>query len=562
MTKEFTALLIAVALALPAAGPATARTPSTERAAAPPSEPPVLTEPLGSDQAATYRGTGNRALRGYLPGPLAVIQARSLLAGTDRFAIAITRTTIALVHGARTVRSLPLPDGTLTLSRISEAVDDPRWIAQVEPGVYLLRAALVHGRGTTLEIAGPDVRELRLADRPDVFLGGVNGGTARVADTRIVGWDERTDRVDVDYELSRPFIIYGHGARLDVVRSEIAYLGYDRGSAYGLSWREGGATGSVVDSDVHHMFFGMYSYEASDLELRDSRWHDCVYYGIDPHDFSTGVEIVGNEVYRNGTHGIIVSRGVNDAVIRGNRSHDNAGNGIVLDAGSDRGRVVDNDVDDNRGDGIVVLGSSQARIERNTITGNRVGVRVNLRSLDNVIEGNLVRRNRVGLQIYDGALGSVLRDNEVVGSGTTGMVLDGGSTMVDGGRITDTGVGVSVRGVAQLNGVEIGRVERGVEVRRTGILQGHDLRINASRVGVQLREGADAELHDSQISAHEAVTGDLRREAGNVRQLPFAWLTVAGLAFLGLAVVMQVLHRLRNRETAAVVVPGGVTNVR
>jgi len=81
-------------------------------------------------------------------------------------------------------------------------------------------------------------------------------------------------------------------------------------------------------------------------------------------------------------------------------------------------------------------------------------------------------------------------------------------------------------------------------------------------VGVQLREGADAELHDSQISAHEAVTGDLRREAGNVRQLPFAWLTVAGLAFLGLAVVMQVLHRLRNRETTAVVVPGGVTNVR
>lgn len=561
-------LALLVGGAGPAAAQETAPGRTTQDAAepvAPPPEPPALDAPLG--EAKEVRG--ERGVRSYVPNPAAVLRARPSIAETDRWAIVVRPKRIELLHGARRVRVIDHQTrDAITLPKIAAKVDDPRWIEEVDDGVFLLRAALVHGAGTRLKIAGPRVRELRLADRPDVFLIGANGARAVIRDTRVVGWDERRRGVDTEYELSRPFILYTFGSRLDIRGSEIAYLGYNRGSAYGLSWREEGATGSVVDSDVHHLFFGMYSYEAVDIELRDSRWHDCVYYGIDPHDFTTGMVVEGNESYDNGSHGIIFSTGVTHGVVRDNVVHGNAGNGIVMDFKSDDALIVGNDVRDNEGDGIVILGSSKTRVEDNDISGNRVGMRVNLTSRGNVLAGNRVSDSRVGAQIYDGARTTILRDNLFRDSSDTGVVLNGARTQLHGGRITGAGVGVHVRGVATADGVAIDDVARGVEVSDVGILRARNLRIDATAAGVDAETGSLTRIYDSAIDAPEPVVGTLRAEQGNRLRVPLAtlWLVLAGVGFLVIALLLHLVHQLRNRRYAHVlrapVAPPGVTNVR
>ncbi|CAN5873483.1 N/A [soil metagenome] len=558
-----------------AAGPATAQVMAQDQsardatAAAPPVEPPVLDEKLGELEEGLYEGTGVRDLRSYRPDPSVVMTDRRELKGTDRWAINVRREGIALLRGARRVAWVPMSTpGVATLPEITEAIDDPRWIEEVDDGVFLLRAALVHGSGTRLKIAGPRVREMRLADRPDVFLLGAKRAQAEIRDTRVVGWDERRDAVDADHEFSRPFILYTNGARLDIVNSEIAYLGYDRTSAYGLSWRKGGATGSVTNSDVHHLLFGMYSFEAADIELRDSKWHDCVYYGIDPHDFSTGMVVEGNTMTDNGSHGLIFSKGVTGGLIRNNRIERNAGNGIVMDFVSDGALIVDNEVNDNKGDGIVILGSSAAHVADNRVSGNRIGLRVNLRARRNVFERNHVVGNRVGAQIYDGARATSLRDNTFRDSTNTGVVLNGAQTRLQGGEISGSGVGVDVRGVATADGVSISDVDRGIEVRDVGILRARNLRIDAEESGVQAAPGSLTRIFDSQIDAPEPVTGALRAEEGNELRVPLAalWLVLAGVAFLVIAVLLHLVHQLRNRRYARVrrppVAPPGVTNVR
>jgi parallel beta-helix repeat protein len=555
-------IVVAGALAASCAVGSTA----TAAPSAPPVEPPRIDAPLGESKEVR----GERGVRSYEPNPAAVLTARRELHGTGRWAIVVGRQRIELLRGATRVRTVPRARGgaDITLPEVAAAIDDPRWIEENDDGVFLLRAALVHGRNTRLTIAGPRVSELRLADRPDVFLLGANGARGIIRDTKIVGWDERRATVDTEHELSRPFILYTFGGQLDVLRSEIAYLGYNRGSAYGLSWREQRATGSVVDSNVHHLFFGMYSYEAIDIELRDSRWHDCVYYGIDPHDFTEGMVVVGNESFGNGSHGIIFSNGVSGGTVRGNVVHDNGGNGIVMDYRSDAVTITGNVVRDNGGDGIVVLGSSDVEVTANEVTGNRVGLRVNLTSNDNVFADNEVAGNRVGVQVYGGARSTMVRGNVIRDSRETGIIADGARTHVEGGSVVGGDVGIDVRGLATVTGTTIEDVRRGVSVRETGIVRARDLQISASEVGVQAPSGSLVRVFGSEVFAPEPFRGIPRDERNNVERLPWSslWLVGAGVAFVLVAVLLHLVHQIRNpphrRRDRMVAAPPGVTNAR
>ncbi|MDQ3305870.1 MAG: right-handed parallel beta-helix repeat-containing protein, partial [Actinomycetota bacterium] len=284
---------------------------------------------------------------------------------------------IELIEGGQLVGriSLPSTESPLSLPVVTQAVADPSWIAEVEPGVFELAAALVQEAGTALDVAAPRVEELRLLNRPDVFLGGL-GATARFEGVSVTSWDPALGAPDEELGDGRPFVLYQEGSRLDVVDSEMSYLGSDRSSAYGVAWRVG-TTGEALRSTFAHNFFGVYTYEVADIVFRDNVFRDNILYGFDPHDYTTGLVVEDNEAYGNGSHGFIVSRYVTDSVLARNYSHDNAGNGIVMDFGSDRNRIEANLVENNAKDGIVVLGSAATVVVDNVIRGNRVGVRIN-----------------------------------------------------------------------------------------------------------------------------------------------------------------------------------------
>ena len=560
---------VPVALVVAAAAGSLARTAvvARDRSAAVAQQASPSPSPTTDGREATDRGTDpGRNLQPYDPKPLDVVRAPEKLVGLDeRRAIRLVAGAVELVEGAEVLRRIPFDtSGSVPFDRIAEVVGDPEWVEEVGEGEFLLKAAFAQAPGTDVLFGGEGVRTLRLATRPDVFVGGV-GASARFQDVLVTSWDEGSTSPERDPETARPFVLYENGSTLDIVRSEIGYLGYDRSMAYGVSWRLA-STGSLVDSEIHHNFFGVYTFEAHDIEFRENVFRDNAFYGLDPHDFSTGLLVVGNEAFGNGSHGIIFSRGVVDSVVRDNHAHDNGGNGIVMDFESDRNLVERNRVDQNEGDGIVVLGSSDVTVRDNLIRGNRVGVRLNHQGTGSVVGGNRILANEVGIQVYDGAHDVLLESNRIEGSGDTGIVLEEAGATSRGDLVVGSSVGVEIRAPAALEGTRARDVGTGVRVTERGIATMTGVDLQAGELGVEVEGGGIARLERSNVSAPEPLDGSLRSGLENRFSRPLGalpWFAIAGVSFVSLAFVLQLMHRARNRGTRRrPSVPRSVVNVR
>ena len=110
--------------------------------------------------------------------------------------------------------------------------------------------------------------------------------------------------------------------------------------------------------------------------VKNNKFHNNAYYGFDPHDFSFGFEVAYNEVFANGKHGIIFSRGCEQNWIHHNTVYGNAQHGIMLDRGSNNNKISDNTVYNNR-DGVAIFESSDNLIQNNNLHDNERGIRIN-----------------------------------------------------------------------------------------------------------------------------------------------------------------------------------------
>lgn len=472
----------------------------------------------------------------------------------DLRALLVMPGALELTEGGRLARRIPFPSsarGAVPFEDIAEAIADPSWIAEVQPGVFELSAAFVQDPGTFVSISAPQVSTLRLLDRPGVFFGG-RGATARFDGVTVTSWDPVRDAPDEEPADGRPFVLYQEASRLDIVDSEMSYLGSDRGSAYGVAWRLGGSTGEVLDSTFAHNFFGVYTFEAVDIVFRGNVFRDNILYGFDPHDFTTGLVVEDNEAYGNGSHGFIVSRSVTDSVLRGNHSHHNAGNGIMMDASSDRNRIEANVVESNAKDGIVLSGSAESIVVDNVIRGNRVGIRVNgVESTGNRIERNLIEGHEIGLQAYGGADEMVAVDNVVLDSSAIGMALEAPRSQVRGGEIRRAPRGVGVRTATNLSGVVISDVDEGVVVAETGIADLDRLEVTARKESVRLEPGGLVEIRGSTMSPtpFDPVSGNDN-----------GWLPFAGVGAIVTAVLLELVRWRRERHDDATPAPAQVLN--
>ncbi len=461
---------------------------------------------------------------------------------------------LELTEGGQLARRIPFAlsaAGPVPFEAIVEAVADPAWISEVEPGVFELSAAFVQAPGTTVTIAAPRVRALRLLDRPGVFFGG-KGATARFDGVTVTSWDPERGAPDQEPTDGRPFVLYQEAARLDVINSEMSNLGSDRGSAYGVAWRLGGSTGEVVGSTFAHNFFGVYTFEARDIVFRDNVFRDNILYGFDPHDATSGLVVEGNEAYGNGSHGFIVSRYVVDSVLRDNRAYDNRGNGIVMDFRSDRNLIEANVVEDNDKDGIVLLGSADNVVVDNVVRGNRVGVRVNnLDSGSNEVRSNLIEGNEIGVQAYGGANELLLADNTITRTTETAMMLEAPRTQVQGGEITGAARGVDVRTATRISGLRIADVDQGVVVASTGIARLAELDVHARHESLRTEPGGLVEVERSVLVPLPEDT---------TSPPPDLWLPMAGVGAVVIALLLELLRWVRERRDLPSPTPVGIWN--
>jgi parallel beta-helix repeat protein len=358
-----------------------------------------------------------------VPDQFAAVTALKHLIGTSVTNLVVRPDRVEMMVGDATIwsgfyRSLAGFTGRVTLPALATLVaksPHPDWLRQTDLGVYQLAAGMVQSPGSRLEVAGPEVKELRLVFQPYVYMSGV-GASVLFQDVRVTSWVPASGGPAPSPFDRRPFISYNAGGRLDIVNSEFSYLGADASKAYGVSWGTG-TTGQAIGSTFHHNLFGAYTGGAVGVTFRNNVFRNNARYGLDPHTGSVGLLIVGNEAYGNNTHGIIFSKSVNHSIVEGNRSHDNGANGIMMDEKSDFNTIRNNQSWNNGFDGIVIQGSSHDVVSGNKVSGNTIGVRIDSNKLG-VADGtrvvnNDISGNRHGVQVYGGAQNTETMGNQI-----------------------------------------------------------------------------------------------------------------------------------------------------
>jgi parallel beta-helix repeat protein len=374
------------------------------------------------------------------------------------------------------------PKLSITLPQLLEWVQSRNFTPTVQllgNGVWQLDVNLVILDNARLDLtAASGVKELRLTSRPDASFNIISrGGWINIDGIKVYSWDnspnvngyDDTFLTVNDVMQTRSYLAALYGGRMDIKNAEIMYLGYEelnqrvgygKGEPSGISWRlrpQGvsnpatGPKGSIINSKVHHLYFGMYSYEAVGLVITDSEFYNHHYYGLDPHDYSYGFTIANNKIYDNGYTGLVLSRGCTDNVIYGNQIYNNASHGLMLDRGVNRNLVYDNVIINNVEDGFVIYQSSYNQIYNNEIRNNgRYGVRISAEFddadiFDDVASDNVIRNNIVtgsgkhGIYLIDRADRNVIVANQVISSTEVGILLNSGLSLVQGNTVIDSG---------------------------------------------------------------------------------------------------------------------------
>ena len=458
-----------------------------------------------------------------------------------------------LVANGHVVRTVPLDPAArpLRLEALARAIGESGWIDQPIPGVFELHAALIQEPGTDLLVGAPAVSELRLLTRPGMQVR-ASAAKARFEGVKVTSWDGAKGAPPADHTAARPFLLYEDGSRLEVVRSELAYLGYDsRGmSTPGVSWRRKGTTGEAVESTFHHSFLGAYASEAERVAFKGNVFRDNERQGLSVRGPASGIVVEANEVFGNGADGVLVA-GVADSTLADNRVHANAGNGITL-RGVDRSRVTGNLVEGSGKDGIVLSGSSANLVRANIARAQRDGVRVDGSSAGNAIEENRLEATRTGLRLSGRSTGARLTGNQVDGA-PVGVVLDAPGTTMVSTTVRAAPLAVDVRRAVSVSQLVARGAERGVVVRRGARADLDHLDIEASRLGLKIESGGDASLTRSRLVAQTPLAGaQLRSSADNALvavgdTAPLPWLAAAAILILLLAVGLEMFHSRRNR---------------
>ncbi len=369
--------------------------------------------------------------------------------------------------GTPASESIDLP----ALAPILVAGGHPDLLLDQGGGVWLLKASIIVDTTAKLDVTSTTVTWLQMESPPiyAIKLMSQRGGHLFIDGIKLTSWDSMTNTVDENVINGRAYLLAFEGGRMDILHSEVAYLGWESGEASGLSWRKRltfadpatGATGRLEDSLIHHNYFGMYAYEAYGVKILRNEVYENLSYGIDPHDDSRGFEVAYNRVYKNGNHGIIFSRLCQDNIIHHNEVYDNALHGIMLDRGTNHNTISDNVVYNNK-DGIAIFQSSDNLIQNNYVHHNLRGMRINATyalgdPYDGLSSNNQILNNRIednaehGLYFYARADRNLVAGNTILRSGVNGVYIKSGGNRLENNLIQHGVTGITIAGGEYLN---------------------------------------------------------------------------------------------------------------
>lgn len=309
-------------------------------------------------------------------------------------------------------------------------------LSNVDPSnqVWLLRANLILQAGATLVLkgssAGGDVNELRLLSNNSSATNSViymraQWGKFDLDSVKVTSWNEVAHGPDTEYATYKRAYIHIRSyldadgvtpreSRMDIKNSEVAYLGYNAAESYGLVWKVYGSQagifdkvnvyGDVVNSFIHHNYFGAYSYGAYKMLWDGNLFENNVKYGLDPHDDSDALTITNNTSRYNGDHGIICSKRCDHLYVARNIVYNNNGNGIMLHRSVTDSVVEYNEIYNNSDAGVALFESFNNTVSNNRIHNNYRGVRLSVGSYNNTVADNIIENTGdIALYAYQGS---------------------------------------------------------------------------------------------------------------------------------------------------------------
>jgi len=363
---------------------------------------------------------------------IAMIAAASFVAGPPADAATCALPVRYSATSDTTYLTAPGPVDTLTEIK---AACPAAPLVQSSPGVWELNSDLVVQGGAELNLSG-DVKQLRLQSLPSGLTKDVSAliaqyGTINMNGVTVTSWNGTGPDTDLTVPSGgtrgRAFVravSFMEGStpresRMDIVNSDLGFLGYNAAESYGVSYKArgcGATTPAICDalnvlgdqtgSTFHDNYIGTYTWGANKMTFEKNKYLRNKYYGLDPHDDSDNLTITNNLFADNGNHGLICSQRCNNLIIRGNTSRHNTSataetHGIMLHRGVTDTIVENNLVENNStGGGIVVFDSDGTpvspdkigiKIENNTVTGNKYGLRFSVGTKNLVVSNNIVK---------------------------------------------------------------------------------------------------------------------------------------------------------------------------
>jgi len=384
----------------------------------------------------------NASLATVNSGPSGMLEFLDTAATTNAvgYSVEVVNTNLAAIQYSAALNRLYVKtSGSATLSDILAAAPGaPLSLVDTNNKIWLLGADLLVQDGCTLVLhgatAGGDVNELRLLSLNSGATNSVvsvtaDWGTLDIEGTRITSWDTAANGPDTNHlSFGRAYLrarstLAADGttpleSRMNIVKSEVCYLGSDNTEAYGLVWKVAGTDpnptnsifdkvkvlGQVINSRLHDNFYGGYTYGASGMRWLTNEIDHSVQYGLNFKEESDALQIVGNNLHDNGNHGATASGRCDHLEFTGNRSWNNAKCGILLDQSSDNSALNANSCYDNGESGIAVSASAGNEIRGNVLLRNQqAGLRLTLGSADNLIQNNHCASNTLyGVYFYLG----------------------------------------------------------------------------------------------------------------------------------------------------------------
>jgi parallel beta-helix repeat protein len=328
--------------------------------------------------------------------------------------------------------------GRIDLPALAEALvrDGRAGLLARRDGAWLLSRSLVVRPGASLEVRDTT---LRLRSEPNRFVGlEARGGHLEITDSTVTSWAPGAGRPDDRADDGRAWVLARDGSVMNVVRSRLERLGYDRAERSGVAWRTRTTSGTISRSTFAGNWDGAHLQGGRNLRIEDS-------------------------VFRqNGRHGIVVAQGANDVTLTGNEVHDNRRSGIDLD------------------------NARRLRLSGNIVYANELGLHVHGRTRSVVADANRLTANRLdGLRISSGATEVTASRNLIDFNHRAGVFIgEGVADIGPANRLLDNEMGVwlssDARGAAVTGNSIEANVLDGVHLSgvRVGLVRGNTIRAN------------------------------------------------------------------------------------